>query len=253
MIIDFHVHGKIKKKYNFDKDSFLLTIEEAKSEGLDSLAITEHCHSNNFFEGYEFLNENYQLLKDYYDVNGFKVFYGMEITTEQELDILVIANPNLIIKLREEIMEHLNNKEFINIKDLFKISNVDKALIILAHPYRDHVEIPNLDDEIINKIDAIELNATDLYKNGIDKMTKKVLILSKVLNLPVVYGSDTHYYIQMGSIKNIFKVNPETIKDIKESIKTREYYAEISSNLIIRVKSAAIIKKLICKKVKAEV
>ena len=34
MIIDFHVHGKITRKYLFDKEKFLLMIEEAKEGGL---------------------------------------------------------------------------------------------------------------------------------------------------------------------------------------------------------------------------
>lgn len=41
---------------------FLLTIKEARENGLDSLAITEHLGSNNFLEGYEFLKTYPRLL-----------------------------------------------------------------------------------------------------------------------------------------------------------------------------------------------
>ena len=30
MIMDFHVHGKITSKFDFDEEKFLLTINEAK-------------------------------------------------------------------------------------------------------------------------------------------------------------------------------------------------------------------------------
>ena len=248
MIIDFHVHGKITNRFPFDKENFLLTIDEAKEGGLDSLVVTEHCHSNNFLEGYKFLQENYELVGDYYNINGFKVFYGMEVTTEQKLDILIIGKPQLIIELREKIIENLNGKEFIDINDLFKLSLSDELLIIQAHPYRKHEEFPKLAINIVDRIDAIEFNAKDLYKNGIENMKSKVSKLANELNLPIVCGSDTHYFIQMSSVKNIFDKNCKTIKEIKEEIKLNKYKTEISSELKIRVKSAIIIKKLICKK-----
>lgn len=248
MIIDFHVHGKITNTYPFDKEKFLLTIKEAKEHGLDSIALTEHCHANNFLEGYEFLEANYKFKYDYYDVDGFKVFYGMEVTTEQMLDILIIGKPKSIIELRKEIVIVLNGKKFIDINNLFKIIKSDEFLIILAHPYRKHNEFPNLKSEIIDKFDAIEFNAKDLYKNRIDEMKEKVLKLANKLNIPIVCGSDTHHFLQMSSIKNIFSKDCTTVKEIKEEIKLKNYNTEISSELNIRVKSAIIIKKLICNK-----
>ena len=247
MIIDFHVHGKISSKYSFDEERFLLTINEAKEGGLDSLAITEHCHSENFLEGYEFLNNNYELKDDYFNINGFKVFYGMEVTTEQMLDILIIGKPRLILELREKIIDNLNGSEFIDINKLFELL-LDEFLIILAHPYRRHKEFPNLKSNVLRKINAIEFNAKDLYKNGIETMKDKVLKLANKLNIPIVCGSDTHYFIQVSSIKNIFSKDCTTDKEIKEEIRLRNYNIEISSDLKIRVKSAIIIKNLISKK-----
>lgn len=248
MVIDFHVHGKIKNSFPFDKEKFLLTINEAKEGGLDSLAVTEHCHANNFLEGYEFLQENYELIGDYYNVDGFKVFYGMEVGTEQNLDILIIGKPQLIIDLREKIIDNLDGKKFIDINDLFKLPISDELLVILAHPYRKHEEFPQLANNIINRIDATEFNARDLYKYGIEDMKSKVSNLAKKLNLPIVCGSDTHYFIQMSSIKNIFDKDCKSVKEIKEEIKLNSYKIELSPELKIRVKSATIIKKLICKK-----
>ena len=246
MIIDFHVHGKITNTYPFDKEKFLLTINEAKEQGIDSLVLTEHCHAENFIEGYEFLEANYKFKYDYYDLDGFKVFYGMEVTTEQMLDILIIGKPKSIIELRKEIVIFLNGKKFIDINDLFKIIKPDEFLIILAHPYRKHIEFPDIESNVFNKIDAIEFNAKDLYKNGIETMKEKVSKLAYRLNLSIVCGSDTHHFIQMSSIKNIFNKECKTIQQIKEEIKLKNYNTEVSSELNIRVRSAIIIKKLIC-------
>ena len=245
MIIDFHAHGKITSSFPFDKEKFLLMINEAKEGGLDSIALTEHCHANNFLEGYEFLNSNYELIDDYYNIDGFKVFYGIEVTTAQKLDILIIGKPALILDLNKKICENFNWKKFIDINNLFELINSEELLVILAHPYREYEKFPKIESNIFKKIDAIEFNAIDLYKNGIEIMQGKVLKLASKFNLFVVCGSDTHHYVQMSCVKNIFDKNCTTVKQIKEEIKLKNYQIELSDDLKIRVKSARIIKKLI--------
>ena len=248
MVIDFHVHGKITSKLQFDEEKFLLTIKEARENGMDGLAITEHLGANNFLEGYEYLESNYNRIQDYYDVDGFKVFYGMEVTTKQNLDILIIGKPELVLGLRDEITNNLKENKFIDIKDLFKLNIEDDLLVILAHPYRNHGEFPTLENFIIDRLDAIELNSKDAYKNGIDEMKEKIIELAKKLNLPITSGSDTHYFIQVSTAKNIFSKNCNTVKEIKEEIKSGNYNINFSTELKVRVKSAIIIKKLICNK-----
>ena len=100
----------------------------------------------------------------------------------------------------------------------------------------------------LNRFNAIEFNAKDLYNYGIEIMKNKVIKLSNKLNKPIVCGSDTHHFIQVSSVKNIFHKDCKTIKDIKEQIKLENYNREISQELKVRVKSAIIIKKLICTK-----
>lgn len=248
MIIDFHVHGKISRSYPFNKEQFLLAIEEAKEYGLDSLVITEHFNADNFLECYDFLKSNYNLIKDYFNVNGFKIFYGMEVTTKQNLDILFIAKPYLILNLRKEIFINMKDDEYIDINTLFKLNISDEVLIILAHPYRNHIEFPKLERYIIEKIDALELNSKDIYKYGMEEMQRKVSDLSKKFKLPITSGSDTHYFIQISTAKNILNKNCETVKEIKEEIKNGACDIKFSEDLKIRVKCAIIIKKLICKK-----
>lgn len=248
MIIDFHVHGKITSKFPFEKEGFLLTIKEARENGLNGLVVTEHSGAINFLAGYEFLESNCNRIGDYYNIDGFKVFYGMEVTTKQDLDILIIGKAELVLELREKISDNLEGEEYIDINDLFKLDLPDELLIILAHPYRDHTEFPKLENHIIERLDAVELNSKDIYKSGIDIMKEKVIKLAEELKIPITSGSDTHYFIQISTAKNIFNKNCNTVKEIKEQIKQGNYDIEFSSDLKVRVKSAIIIKKLICNK-----
>lgn len=248
MRIDFHVHGKITSTFPFEKEKFLLTIKEARECGLDSLAITEHCSANNFLDGYKFLSSNYNRIEDYYDIDGFKVFYGMEVTTKQDLDILFIGKTELVLELREKINNNFKSDKYIDINDLFKLDISDELLIILAHPYRDHIQLPKLEENVINQLDALELNSKDVYKTGYDEMKDKVSKLAEEFRLPITVGSDTHYFIQVSTAKNIFNKNCNTVKEIKEQIKQRNYNIEFSKDLNDRVKEAIIRKKLICNK-----
>lgn len=248
MIIDFHVHGKITSTFPFDEEKFLLTINEAREYGLDSLAITEHCGANNFLDGYKFLNSNYNRIEDYYDIDDFKVFYGMEVTTKQDLDILFIGKTELVLDLREKINSNLKGYKYIDINELFKLDIPDDLLIILAHPYRDHIQFPKLEENVINRLDALELNSKDVYKIGYDEMQEKVSKLAEEIRLPITAGSDTHYFVQVSTARNIFNKNCNTVKEIKEEIKQRNYSIEFSEDLNDRVNKAITIKKIICNK-----
>ena len=246
MVIDFHVHGKVSRKFEFDEEKFLLNINEAKENGLDSIALTEHCHAKNFYEGHEFLNSNYNLIQDYFDIDGFKVFYGTEVTTKQKLDILFIGNPKKVIKFREEISKNYDDEKFIDINDLFKIPNINELFIIIAHPYRKHIVFPELSTDILDKVNALEFNSKDLYKNGIDETIESVTKLANKYNLPIVCGSDTHYYKQISTAKNILNIECENIKQIKDEIKSNNHIIKISDDLSIRVEEAIKMKKDIC-------
>lgn len=248
MVIDFHIHGKITSVFPFDEEKFLSTINEAKENGLDSLAITEHCGANNFLDGYNFLNSNYNRIDDYYDLNGFKIFYGMEVTTKQDLDILFIGQAEIVLELRKKINDKLNYNEHIDINDLFNLDISEELLIILAHPYREHSMFPELNNNIINRIDAVELNSKDLYKFGKKQMQEKVSKLAERLELPITSGSDSHHFMQVSTAKNIFNKDCDTVKEIKDEIKKGNYKIEFSADLNVRVRSAIIIKKLICNK-----
>jgi hypothetical protein len=247
MKIDFHVHGKITNKFPFDKDAFLLKVEEAKNEGLAGFALTEHCHSPNFMEGNDFLRENYKYINDYYDIDGFRIFYGMEVGTFENLDILIIGNREKVIDLKDKINSLINN-EFIKISNLFNLLDKNSFLVVLAHPYRHHDIFPNIDEKIFTMFDAIEINASDLIKFGMDEMKNRVIELGNTLQLPIVGGGDAHHFMQIGSITNNLDNDCKTVNELKDQIKLKKYNVEISPNISIRVRSAHIIKKLICNK-----
>ena len=250
MKIDFHVHGTITCKYlyHFDEEEFVKKINEAKKEKMDAFALTEHCHSECFPEAYNFLNKNYEYKNDYYEVDGIKVFVGIEITTIEELDILVIGKKEYIEELRYEVEKAKEDQKYIGIERLFKICDTENNLIILAHPYRRHDEFPEISEFVLRKIDAIEYNAKDLYKKGIEKNKHIVSKLAQNISKPITGGSDSHHHLQIGSIMNNLKKDINKVIEIKKEIRKDNYIVEISENLINMVEEARLNKKTICGK-----
>jgi len=118
-------------------------------------------------------------------------------------------------------------------------------IIILAHPFRIEGVLSNLDKKLLKSFTAVELNARDLYQRGRTKCQREVEQLAQELSVPIVAGSDTHQLFQSGSIKNIFKHNCKTIKELKQEIELGDFKKELSNELELRVRVARYIKKML--------
>lgn len=242
MTIDFHMHSEMSRRIPFSEADFNNCIAEAKSENIDCIALTEHYNVNTN-KVYKYLEDNYKYESEYYLVNGIKVFIGTEVTTSMGLDIVFVGNRRDISNLRNTVINSTSENEYIEIEELFKIPNLNNMLVVLAHPFRHHDEFPKLPDFVLDKIDAIEYNATDLYKKGIDNMKEKVEGLSENINIPVIGGGDSHHFTQIGSIKTILDKEAVSIEEIKKQVYENQFKVEISNNLLLKVENARKIKK----------
>ncbi|MDU4750018.1 MAG: PHP-associated domain-containing protein, partial [Clostridium butyricum] len=59
----------------------------------------------------------------------------------------------------------------------------------------------------LKRLHALDLNATDIYSRGLEIVENEVENLSQELNISYVTGSDSHYPIQLGSVRTIFNKN----------------------------------------------
>src|SRR5690606_36129448 len=107
MNIDLHCNIKLYMKQIFPLNYFQQSIAEATDAGLDAIAMTEHFNTNHYYDIYKQLNEHYPYTKQhYYDINGFKVFPGMEIDVAGGGHILVIGERDNILMLRHMLSPH---------------------------------------------------------------------------------------------------------------------------------------------------
>ncbi len=242
MIIDFHTHGKLAKRVDFDLEFFKEVIANAKESGLTALALTEHFNTKNFYEIYETLDEHFEYKHDYYDVNGFKVFTGMEVDAKEIGHLLFLANKESILEIRNQLSDHTTEETFLPITELLNLADKYGVLKIGAHPLRESTPLHQHPEEVLRRFDAFDLNGKDMHVHGVEAMKFAVHEFADMCDVPVVCGSDSHHPIHIGVVKNKLP-ECETVEDIKQAIRTRSFTSEISPVLHTRIQAATIVKK----------
>lgn len=252
MKIDFHSHVKLSKKTNFSLDYFKDIVKEAKGEGLTALAVTEHFNTLNFDAVYDTLDVNYEYKNDYYEADGLKIFTGMEVDVAENGHVLVIGNLKNVKKIRKQLAGHEVQKNFIGLQNLFELCSPFNMLVIGGHPFREEHPLYKASPDLLKKFDAFDMNGKDLFEYGIEEMKAKVLKLGQEYNIPIVTGSDSHQYLQLGCVASVFKKECDTIEEIKREIAAGNYEIYISDCLITKVKAATMIKKLLKKELEVK-
>ncbi|SFC16743.1 PHP-associated domain-containing protein [Clostridium uliginosum] len=247
MNIDFHVHSILSKKLEFDSELFLQGIEYAKESGLNAFVLCEHFNAVDLMSIYSYLRNNYKYQGDRYLVNGFSVFVGMEVDIKNGGHIIVCGNRDSILKIRERLEFHIKRSNFIAFEELLDIGEKYECLMIGSHPYRPKHKLYLQPLNLLARLDALDLNTKDIYKRGLEIVEEEVSNLSKILNIPYVTGSDTHYPIQLGTVRTCFEAECDTIKDLKECIRNKNFKIEVSKALKLKVYSAKITKNNIKK------
>ncbi|MEJ8777208.1 PHP domain-containing protein [Pseudogracilibacillus sp. ICA-222130] len=243
MHIDFHTHANLSKKINVSLEDFKTKMQEAKASGLTAIAITEHFNATNIINLYETLSENYSYEKDYYMIEGMKVFCGLEVDVKENGHFLVIGSRDDILTIAYLLLPYHDEDNFIPVKDLINILSDFNVLKIGAHPLRKSTPWHHHETSVLEQFDAYDLNGKDLFTDG-REMENKVHTFAEKYEVPVVGGSDTHQQLQYGSIANVF---PEcnTIDELREAIQQRDYEVKVSPCLEEKVKGANQVKKLL--------
>ncbi len=241
MQIDFHTHANLSKKITSSLEDFKEKMREAKESGLNALAITEHFNAANIIELYETLQEKFPYEEEYYEIEGMKVFCGLEIDVKENGHFLVIGSREDILTIARLLLPFQQEENFIPVKELVALLSDFNVLKIGAHPLRESTPWNHHDTTILRQFDAYDLNGKDLYTYGLE-VEERVHAFANEYQIPVVGGSDTHQYLQYGSIINVF---PEcnSIDELREAIRKGNYEMKISPCLKTKVKAANLVKR----------
>ncbi len=244
MYIDFHTHVKLSKKTKFMPDYFAEMMREAKESGLTAIAMTEHFNTLRYTEIYDYLDAHYSYEEDYYNIDGLKLFPGLEVDVKEIGHILIIGKRDDILAIHSALENHMEDGSFIAINELLNLAEGYDVIKIGAHPFRKSTPLYQHDPEQLKRLDAFDLNGKDLYSQGEEQYIEKIKPFAENLRVPIVGGSDTHQFLQYGCIMNKLKLECHTIRDLRSCIIQGKYSVEISPSLPIKVKSAKLAKKL---------
>lgn len=239
MWIDFHVHGILTKKSDFEIDYFIKEVEFAKEAGLNAFVMSEHFNTKDYYRMYNEMEENFEYIDDYYLINNFKVFIGLEVDVENGGHVILVSNRENILQVRNRLDDHTDADNFISFNKLLDLAEEFNCMTIGAHPFRgEHPLAVNQDIEQLKRLDALDLNAKDIFNKGLEVAYNELIELSKTLGNVIVTGSDTHYPIQLGSVRTKLEKDCCTISEIKDCIRNNNIYRETSKVLDIKVFAA---------------
>lgn len=249
MNIDFHTHVKLTKKTAFSPEFLVEAIGEAKANGLHAMAMTEHFNTLRYGDIYDYLDSRYAYQDDCYDIDGFKLFPGMEVDVRTGGHILMIGSREAILELRSRLEPHCAPDQFVALEQLLDWSEPyrEQMLIIGAHPFRESNPLTHHHPETLGRLDALDLNATDLFTYG-SGMWRQVEQLAQKIGIPCVAGSDTHHPLQFGSVCNRLSEDAGSecarIRDLTQRIRQGHYQIIVSPCLETKVKAARLVKRL---------
>lgn len=212
MKIDSHTHLLLTKKSKPNWEEIKLYFDIAKVQGIDVLTITEHIDALYFTELYQGLFIENILQGEILDdgivklPNSVIIVSGTEIPLKDGGEIGLHTKCSTILSLNKEHGHY-------TMDGIFAFAEASKSdyIIIGNHLYVPGKWIEHIEDKL-SLLDAIEMLPKELPR--IDKYESLALKLNK----PLLSGSDSHVWIQLGLGYNETDIEEYSIKNFKEAI-----------------------------------
>lgn len=243
MNIDFHVHGLLSKRKDFNELMFLNEIKYCKDNNLDAFVLCEHFNARDFNIIHKYLNDNYPYDGNSYLVNDIKIFPGVEVSIKGKGHVIIVGNRDAISLIEDYLKDYFNKDNLIEFNTLLDLADQYNCLKVGAHPCRRGHKLCEHPEEFLRRLDAIDLNAKDIYKKGEIQAKCELEDLSKRIGINIVTGSDSHTPLQLGAIITHFNRDCTTIDEIRNCILDSDYSIEISKSLNFRVFSSKVLKR----------
>lgn len=237
MKIDFHVHAALSKETEFDLSLFHRTLKWARDYGLDALALTDHLDSSNFDRVHRALDREFEYVGPHYVVGGLRLLPGLEFGASEGPHLLAVSDRDSILAYRDRLRRLVGRTGSCSTREFLDSQEGLEMISIVAHPFRGKRHIFRVDPDLYRRFDAIGLNARDLYFRGVE-VRKLTQVFSFTHQIPILAGSDSHHYFQLGSVYNRFYPGFDSLTDLKSLIADGAYTIHTDDGLDDRVGAA---------------
>lgn len=242
MNIDLHFHAALSRRIGFEYEFFREKIHQAKESGLDGLMMTDHFNIGGLDQFYTFLAKEYVYNGQYFNVEGVRVFPGVEVDLLEGPHLLAGGSAEDVMALRERLRRNFREGNYCPAKEYFHKQEGLDFLNVFAHPFRVGCEIHHIDHSLFNYIHAVGLNAKDIMTFG-RKIIKRIEKVAERTGTKVVAGSDAHHPLQIGTIYNEFLDEINSFHDMTNAIRMGHYHIRVDDGLEENVKEAIAAKK----------
>ena len=195
-------------------------IEEYKKQGYSTIVITDHCSKSKFsilgeatwVEKIDYMYKGFDIAKEYGSNLGINILLGVEIK-------LQLSNNKyseyLIYGIDRDFLYENENIYDYTLEKLYKICNKKGYLVVQAHPFRDNVQLAQL--EYIDGIEVFNGCQNEISRND------KALEYGNSTNKILTSGSDFHRLDDLARGGIITNIEIKDINKLVEILKSREY------------------------------
>jgi histidinol phosphatase-like PHP family hydrolase len=244
MKVDFHFHTCLSKGIPFENEFFSQAAARARQQDMFAITITDHFDNSDFEGIYTTLDAKYPYNGQYYQIEGVRFYPGMEVEVKEGPHLLVSGTRVDVLAFYDRMRPHLVPETYVTVPEFFEKQDDLVLMNTFAHPFRPKREIARIDPTLVSRFDAFDINGKDLWCFGVDHLVQ-VEALGAKHNRPVVAGSDTHHFLQLGCVFNEFSQPFESIADLRARIHEGAFTAHIHPELHQWVETAQETKKAI--------
>ena len=236
--IDTHTHPLMSKHFKFEAASVTRMIRMATRVGLDGLALTEHFHAADFWSVHEHLERAYPMSGGVFWAERLALIPGAEINIREGAHVIVLGDVSELRRLDRAFAEPRSHRYEPTLREFLDVSEYFEVARIGAHMFRPTKELGKFAIDDLRRLHALEVNGKDF---GTEVM---LLVQARVLGLPIVAGSDAHYWLQLGVRHTLMHLDEIRIGAVVKAIREGLTGFATSPYTPLRVKASKSLKTI---------
>jgi hypothetical protein len=187
--------------------------------GLDGIAITEHIHATDFWDSMQLLARRYGYREGHLFVApGFNVITGCEVTVADCADLIVIGPLDALDRFDASFPRRLSQGHSPLLADMIEPARAEQLVVIGAHPTRPGKRLVDVGPQLLQELDALEVNGKDMATGPVDGTIKE---LARQTDRPVVGSSDAHLWPQVGVQRTLVPLPELTQEGLRGALQSR--------------------------------
>ncbi len=222
--IDLHTHAKLSKSFPFAPRAVWQHIAQAKRLGLDGVALVEHFHAADYWRIHEALRREFRYSDAdgvYEGPDGFRLLSGAELSILEGCDLIVLGTVRQLEALDATLARPATAGYRAPFDEAIAAVRHAGGFVAGAHMFRPGKELAKVGLPRLAALDALELNGKDFT------MDDRVGAEATRLGLPIMGGSDAHFWAQVGIKTTVLPIDEITQASVTSAI--RDGLASVAS------------------------